>query len=587
MILETLRPGHPRIIAVESDMDRSKGLIERDPIARAVRDRLREAAVRILDAPPVERKLIGPRLLGQSRLCLERVYTLAMLYRLEGDPRFAERAREEMLAAAAFEDWNPSHFLDTAEMTHALAIGYDWLFSFLDDRTRATVRRAIVEKGLNPAVRCYQDRDRWVMSPYNWSQVCNGGIGIGALAIADEQPDLAEYILARALVSIIRPMETYAPDGGWDEGPGYWHYATRYNVYFLAALESALGTDFGLSQMPGFSRTGDFRVYFIGPLGRAFNYADATEETGGGDEPKEGAAEMFWLARKFHNPLYAWHQHQYLESPHALDLVWFDPHVRSPEATGLPLDALFRKTDAAFFRSAWGDEDAIFLGFKGGDLRASHSHLDLGSFVLDALGHRWAVDLGRDDYNLPGYFGDRRWTYYRMRTESHNTLLIDDQNQDVEAKAPITQFVSTPQRAFAIANLSEAYPMTRSVRRGVALLERGHIVVQDEVVADHPVDVLWGMLTPAQTACEGRSALLKQEGAHLRARIVEPNDATFEVLEASPPEPQAQNPGIHKLVVRLARAVTEVRIVVVLTPFKEGTEASEVALEVRPLALWE
>jgi hypothetical protein len=33
-----------------------------------------------------------------------------------------------MLAAAAFSDWNPSHFLDVAEMTAALAIGYDWLY---------------------------------------------------------------------------------------------------------------------------------------------------------------------------------------------------------------------------------------------------------------------------------------------------------------------------------------------------------------------------------------------------------------------------------------------------------------------------
>ena len=31
-----------------------------------------------------------------------------------------------MLTAARFEDWNPSHFLDVAEMTFALAIGYDW-----------------------------------------------------------------------------------------------------------------------------------------------------------------------------------------------------------------------------------------------------------------------------------------------------------------------------------------------------------------------------------------------------------------------------------------------------------------------------
>ena len=32
----------------------------------------------------------------------------------------------------------------------------------------------------------------------------------------------------------------YGPDGAWAEGPGYWRYATQYNVVFLAALETAL-----------------------------------------------------------------------------------------------------------------------------------------------------------------------------------------------------------------------------------------------------------------------------------------------------------------------------------------------------------
>lgn len=295
---------------------------------------------------------------------------------------------------------------------------------------------------------------------------------------------------------------------------------------------------------------------------------------------------MFWLARRFKNPVYGWHQHQYLEHPDALDLVWFDSVVRSPNAAGLPLDRLFGRTDVAFFRSAWEDEDAIFVGFKGGDNLAGHSHLDLGSFVLDALGHLWAVDLGRDDYDMPGYFGDRRWTYYRLRTESHNTLLIDGENQDLQAKAPVTRFISTPERAFAIAELSEAYPMVRSARRGIALLEREHVLVQDEVAAHSPVDVLWGMLTPAQTECQGRTATLTQGGAHLQARILEPPDAVFELLEANPPEPEAQNPGIQKLAVRLPRKTTDVRIVVVLTPFREGEEAPDLAPEVTPLALW-
>ena len=59
-------------------------------------------------------------------------------------------------------------------------------------------------------------------------------------------------------------------------------------------------------------------------------------------------------------------------------------------------------------RSDWLDPSAMFVGIKAGTNRVNHSHLDLGTFVLDALGQRWAVDLGGDNYNLPGYFGNKR-----------------------------------------------------------------------------------------------------------------------------------------------------------------------------------
>ena len=91
----------------------------------------------------------------------------------------------------------------------------------------------------------------WTQSEYNWNQVCNGGLAIGALAIADEAPQIASEVVAQAVASTPIALASYAPDGGWAEGPGYWIYATRYTVALLAALESALGTDFGLSDSPG------------------------------------------------------------------------------------------------------------------------------------------------------------------------------------------------------------------------------------------------------------------------------------------------------------------------------------------------
>src|SRR5215471_5147152 len=145
----------------------------------------------------------------------------------------------------------------------------------------------------------------------------------------------------------------------------------------------------------------------------------------------------------------------------------------------VPTDALFRKVNVACFRGAWDDPQTFYVAFKGGNNAANHAHLDLGTFVLDALGERWASDLGSDDYGLPDYFGKLRWSYYRTRTEGHNTLLIDGANQDASAKAMLTAYSSTPDRAFAVADLSEGYKWSSAkVRRGVELLNRKTVVIE-------------------------------------------------------------------------------------------------------------
>jgi hypothetical protein len=506
------------------------------------------------------------------------VYTLATVYRIEGDRRYADRALREMLAAAAFKDWNPSHFLDTAEMTHALAIGYDWLYDLLSPEQKETIRRAIVEKGLREAEKVYRSRGWWSQSQHNWNQVCNGGIAIGALAVADQQPQLAAYVVHQAANSVQIAMREYAPDGAWSEGPGYWAYATRYNVYLLAALQSALGSDFGLSKLEGFSVTGDFRIHFVGPSRMAFNFAD------GGDQPGQ-AAEMFWLARKFNQPLYAWHEREYIGGNSALHLWWFDPRGEQPDDLGSALATArwFRHADVVTIRSKWNDPRAVFVGFKAGDNKVNHSHLELGTFVLDADGQRWAIDLGPDDYNLPGYFGNKRWTYYRLGTAGQNTLLIDGRNQDPKAVAPIVAFGSQPDRAYAVADLSAAYTgQAKKARRGVALLDRRRVVVQDELEGTAGTKITWQVHTRAKIELSGDRAVLRQGGRTMTARILSPGGAAFASEPADAPPPQRQQPDVTKLVVRLAGDEGLIRLAVVFDPAADTAPA----VPVTPLAEW-
>jgi hypothetical protein len=569
-ILKSLRHEHPRLFANTDKFVALKKRVAADAQLKSWHDQLRAEAEKILDEPPSKYEIPdGLRLLFTSRRVVQRMQTLGLLYRLDGDKRYVERAWKELEAAANFPDWNPRHFLDTAEMTHGFALGYDWFYDAWTPEQRTTIRTAMIEKGLKPALNVYHGNPKpsspWNKMRHNWNQVCNGGIGIGALAIADEEPLLAGELLADGLNSIQLAMTEFAPDGAWAEGPGYWNYATTYNVALLAALETALGTDFGLARIPAFADCGTFSIYITGPLGKTFNYADGSDGT-------IRAPHMFWLAKKFQRPEYAAYENAVISSPHPLDLLWFDRALAENKSSP-PLDKYFRNAEVVTMRSAWNDRNAVFVGFKAGDNRANHSNLDLGSFVLDADGVRWFVDLGADNYNLPGYFGGQRWNYYRMRAEGHNTIVLNPTNQpdqNPKAASKIVLFESQPHRAFAIADLTAAYALNaREVRRGVALLDREQVLIEDEVILEKPNDVWWFAHTSAQVklGANGRTATLTQNGKSLVAQILFPPKATFQVLDAAPlpsspdPEKQNENSGVRKLAIRLENTA-EVQIAV-------------------------
>src|SRR5688500_18926798 len=73
--LTTLRPAHPRLHVLDEDLPRIRALIAADARVRGWRDRLQQHAARMLDEPVVERVLVGPRLLAQSRAALRRITT--------------------------------------------------------------------------------------------------------------------------------------------------------------------------------------------------------------------------------------------------------------------------------------------------------------------------------------------------------------------------------------------------------------------------------------------------------------------------------------------------------------------------------
>ncbi|HWQ93787.1 MAG TPA: heparinase II/III family protein [Clostridia bacterium] len=566
-ILERLSkaPPHPRLLWTAKDDASVRDKLTRDPRLKSAWEAVRITANHMLDEKPVVYRKDGRRLLGRSREALSRINHLGFAWRITGDKKYAERAVAEMEAAAAMPDWNPSHFLDVAEMTLALAVGYDWFYDQLSPEQRARVRLAIEKNGLGPYLKP-GSRHGWERGGNNWNQVCHAGMVAGALALLEDDPKRAAEVIRRAVAGLPSSMNVYDPDGNYPEGPGYWNYGTTFNVLVIAMLESAAGTDFGISQNPGFLKTGEFPLQIMGPTLRTYPFSDCG--TGSSFAPA-----MPWFAARNQRPDLMWFEWKLLERDVArvketkgraamdrifpMAILWAQPG-QEPQAPKQLAWLARGQNPLAVFRSSWTDPNAVFLAIKAGTPSASHAHMDIGSFVLDAAGVRWSLDLGAQDYNALeqrgiGLWNNRqdseRWKIFRYHNRAHSTLLVDDAGQLVTSKAPIKDFSPDPENFSATVDLTETYSgqLARAVRR-FALRPEREVVIEDSLTAKGvPAKVRWGMVTPATLKPGGQnSAWLEANGKRLRLRVISPENVTIKTWPANPPpnDYDAPNPGV-------------------------------------------
>ncbi len=460
-------------------------------------------------------------------------------------------ARRTLRELAADANWNcrpaVKCFLDSAEIAVAVALTYDWLYERLSCEERRAVERALLHQIMEPALAALSDPSLlWPKRRDNCALVSFAGIVIASLALLPRHRDLAATLTAKCVAASHETLRAFAPDGAWPEGPSYWSLAVRYAGLMIASLESSLGESFGLAAAPGLAETGDFALYLSGPRGEAFDFGDSVR--------RFDAAPLAWLAHRFCRPSDGWLVCDYDGWHLPFALIWADRPATDPASLDLPTGKVFNGSHLASFRNTWSCEESarpVFLAIKGGCAETSssrpedvllHGHADAGGFVIDGAKGRWAVDLGPDDYDLPGYFDHgesrrpgRRWSYYRAGMAGHNTLLIDGGNPLPNARAPIVASAIERDCQWAVFDLSEAYGRkSGSIRRGAGLFGR-EVVIADEISAQVSGEVLWQMHTSAEPQFMGeRTALLRMDGKHLLARILEPSSARF-VLSLPPP----------------------------------------------------
>ncbi len=143
---------HPRLWWPAGGEAKVKERLAVDPLAKAMHEDVVRHADKLLGSPTCRHELPdGKRLLAQSRKAIYHVMYTAWAWRMTGEQKYFDRCVAELDAVCAFPDWNPPHFLDTAEMATAVATGYDWLWPKLSAEQRQRYVRAIVDKALIPA----------------------------------------------------------------------------------------------------------------------------------------------------------------------------------------------------------------------------------------------------------------------------------------------------------------------------------------------------------------------------------------------------------------------------------------------------
>ena len=531
----------PRIFLTPKIEKELKRKLTYDPVLQGYLAYLQNESVKILQEPLLKHELEGFRMLAVSRIMVERMGILSMVYRLEKNPDILERINREIQAVCTFNDWNPQHFLDVGEMSFAVALAIDWVGAWLPPQTVALAKQSLIEKGINESFNEENERMFWINSTNNWNAVCHGGMITAALVTADVNPELATRTISRALDKLPGSLGEYAPDGVYPEGATYWGYGTSYTIIAADALKSALGTDFGIAKSPGFMESPVFVLQVTAPGGDFFNFADC-----GDRNPGHNAVLMAWFAANTGNSLFF--NANILRNPEGLGrmagpgLVWASQYKPAETATLNSEWIGDGKNPVAVFRDTGND---FYLAMKGGKAALSHGNMDAGTFIFELNSVRWVIDPGNQPYyplnrigfNLAGHCQDcPRWTLLTKKNMGHSTISINNERFDVNATAKIINFTEGERPEVSIDMTPLYFGNVDGATRRFVKESNTSLLIEDHMKMNELTkNINWGLMTVADVSLTKNGAILRQDGKELFLEILEPEGIGFSVISLDPP----------------------------------------------------
>ncbi|MCM1130435.1 MAG: hypothetical protein NC310_00870 [Roseburia sp.] len=560
----------------------------------------------------------------------------AILYQVTGNKEYAMRCWEQMRYLVQDEDFientdktrrlswgeDTNGFLDAAMATYSVSFAYSYIKDTLSDIQKEMVIKALYEEGFY-FFETLQNVNVLLHGNNHCLLIC-GDLALAALATLSYDKEVEVTVRGNTQTINIRQMSAqviitafrflqnglvhYSESGGFPEGPAYSIYAHRNMVSLLATLRNLYGqTDgkinsFGLSDIKGIMDYINYPLYTSSPNYESFYYAES--------EYSNNQPALLWYTRIDENNINAAILSKLAddnEQYNIMNLLWYRPGLFDDINlhTMDPLDYLLEDHELATFRSAFGDEMAIFTGLKGIDCASgsfAHKNLDSGTFEIYALGERFIGNYSNESYNIvvPNGFWDydyQRWTYYKKNAQGQNTLVFNPEKnpvlqQDPYETAPIIKFETNSSGGYSIVNLSNVYKTdVVSAYRGLKFFDnRSKIMIQDEFELRDESVVYWSAHTEARIEIiNDKLARLILNGKTLYAYI-NSEIGSFSVMPATALPGtigefcNLDNTGINKLVIKLENVVSGTLNVVFIPTLEEITSFEK--YEIVPLDQW-
>jgi hypothetical protein len=449
--------------------------------------------------------------------------TLAFTYRMTGDEKYGQGARDLLMAFAA---WDPNgstqyEYNDEAAMPalYFASRAYSWAYPMLSEADRARMVEVMTVRGRD----CYNHLRK---RPHLWRPYASHSnrawhfLGELSITFMDDIPEARSWLdYAMTIFYTCYPVWT-GGDGAWHEGVAYWSsYINRF-MYWAFVMDSSFGVN--VFERPFFQRSGDYGMYLMPPGSNSGGFGDQAQHS----SSKGIAPLMAVLAAGASNGHWKW-----FADTHGVDGgsgylgMIYGARLGATTSTppsDLPSSAVFPETGLAMLNTNLLDgTDNVQVLFKSSPMgRVSHGHNSNNAFLLNVNGHTLLRRAGRREVH-----GSPHHREYMWHTKSDNAILVNGEGQiphSAEAKGRITSSYFSDNVDVLVGEAGDSYTNLNRWTRRVIFLKPSVVVLHDVLEAPEPSQYQFTLHGDAPFEIGNGNATLQNDHGRVRVQFVEP-----------------------------------------------------------------